>query len=181
MRYVVGGFMRSGTSMMMKCLEAGGLEALYSDETESLQGMRYRGGGYEPNVGGFYEGFGGEIGHGQVVKRLKRSPLLLNEKVYSVLIMRRESEEIRQSAQAIFNKDLPRGYGVQANKTMDEVESKLKTRSNIILFSLNYRDVVGNPIDAFTRLNWPIDIESAANVVDKTQCRYKKEYLDEGA
>ena len=36
MIYVVTGYWRTGTSMMMKCLEAGGLDALYRKRTDSV-------------------------------------------------------------------------------------------------------------------------------------------------
>ena len=36
MIFIVSGFMRTGTSMMMKCLEAGGLEAVFNPTRERM-------------------------------------------------------------------------------------------------------------------------------------------------
>ena len=52
--YVVSGFMRTGTSMMMKALEAGGLEACYRQSREEMR-LRFADEHYDPNVGGLYE------------------------------------------------------------------------------------------------------------------------------
>ena len=54
MLYIVSGFMRTGTSMMMKALEAGGLEAAYQQSREAMR-KRYADEHYDPNVGGRYE------------------------------------------------------------------------------------------------------------------------------
>ena len=52
--YVVSGFMRTGTSMMMKALEAGGLDACYKQSREEMKN-RYADEHYDPNIGGLYE------------------------------------------------------------------------------------------------------------------------------
>lgn len=52
--YVIGGFMRSGTSMMMRALEAGGMEACYRKSRDQMK-ARYADDQYDPNAGGLYE------------------------------------------------------------------------------------------------------------------------------
>jgi len=54
MIYIVTGYMRSGTSMMMQALIAGGLEADYDERRERMND-NYGDKFYRPNGGGFYE------------------------------------------------------------------------------------------------------------------------------
>ena len=52
--YVVSGFMRTGTSMMMRALEAGGMNAAYRISREKMR-EHYADEFYDPNIGGLYE------------------------------------------------------------------------------------------------------------------------------
>jgi len=52
--YVVSGFMRTGTSMIMKALESGGLDAEYKQSRDEMKN-RYSDKNYDPNIGGLYE------------------------------------------------------------------------------------------------------------------------------
>ena len=54
MIYVVSGFMRTGTSMMMKALEAGGMDASYKQSRDVMKD-HYADEYYNPNIGGLYE------------------------------------------------------------------------------------------------------------------------------
>jgi len=54
MIYVVSGYMRSGTSMMMKCLEAGGLETVFEADRDRVLKETFSKGSYVPNEQ-FYE------------------------------------------------------------------------------------------------------------------------------
>src|SRR5690606_28529169 len=49
MIYVVSGYMRCGTSMMMEALQAGGLEAAYSERRDVEMNERWGEPGYLPN------------------------------------------------------------------------------------------------------------------------------------
>jgi hypothetical protein len=187
--YVVGGFMRSGTSMMMCCLEAGGLEAVYNAKRDKAGGERWSDDDYHPNEGGFYEltveeyrapGFA-ERCEGKAVKLLRRGPLRMPEgHQCRAAIMRRDSEEIRQSAQAIFSASLPRRYGDDANRMIDGVVAELETRPNWDVQEVRYRDVVEQPLQTFESLDWPIDPAAAASVVAPSLCRYRREELHVG-
>ncbi len=53
MIYLVSGDMRTGTSMMMQALEAGGLEAVYNENRDRMN-QQYGDKDYQPNGGGFY-------------------------------------------------------------------------------------------------------------------------------
>lgn len=189
MIYLVGGFMRSGTSMMMRCLEAGGLEAVYSTERDAENEARWADDKYHPNEGGFCELRAYEYRdpglldrcEGKLVKCLRRGPLRLPEgRQYSIIIMRRDGEEIRQSAQAIFSADLPRSYGDEANRLIDGVAAELRKRPNWHVQQVKYRDVVECPRLVFRALDWPIDADRAAAVVRPELCRFRREALHVG-
>src|SRR5690348_4299457 len=53
--YVVSGFPRSGTSMMMRCLEAGGIPCVYDTRGDEARNRNTLIPGYVPNPHGFYE------------------------------------------------------------------------------------------------------------------------------
>ena len=52
--YFVSGFMRSGTSMMMACLEAGGMDVAHREQRNQML-EQYSDENYSPNEGGLYE------------------------------------------------------------------------------------------------------------------------------
>ena len=54
MLYVVSGFKRTGTSMMMHALIAGGLDGVYSEQRQHITD-KIPEGEYNPNPNGFYE------------------------------------------------------------------------------------------------------------------------------
>ena len=101
MIHIVSGFMRSGTSMMMRALESGGMDACYrgsrddliekhSDEHYSpnpalyeLERKDYR----DPNFPDGYEG--------KLIKCLAPGMFRLKVGEYRIIFMRRDYEEIR--------------------------------------------------------------------------------------
>ena len=109
--FIVSGFPRSGTSMMMDCLKVGGMEIMSSPKRDGLN-KKVSDDSYKMNPDSLHELSMQDI----------RNPWLLRENVgkvikipsvflpmvripfgteYSVVYMWRDSEEIRQSAQAI--------------------------------------------------------------------------------
>jgi len=52
--YVVSGFMRTGTSMMMRALENAGMNASYKQSRDEMK-SRFADEFYDPNIGGLYE------------------------------------------------------------------------------------------------------------------------------
>ena len=52
--YIVSGYMRSGTSMMMKVLEGAGMSARYNREKDAVLEAKYGREDYHPNPGGFF-------------------------------------------------------------------------------------------------------------------------------
>lgn len=189
--YFVSGFMRSGTSMMMRALEAGGLDAVHNPVRNRLV-EHHSDKFYSPNSGGLYEltstqyqewGFPQRY-KGKLVKCLYGGILRLAAvDDFKVVFMRRDAEEIRQSYEAFFGTALPFG----AAGVDDRLGLSLRTlrqRRDIDVVELQYRDVVSDPLawmNLLRQRGWPIDAEKAAAVVDPQQCRFRLETLTVGA
>jgi len=191
MLYVVSGFMRTGTSMMMRALEAGGLEACYQQSRDQMKD-RFADEYYDPNIGGLYELERHDYRHpefprqfeGKLIKALNKGIITMNvmQGGIRVVFMRRDKEEIRQSYEAFFNRHLNSVDNLDSQ--MERIIEQIKNRKDVVsIHTLWYRDVVDNPLRAFQCLEtdgWPIDPQKAAGVVDPKYCRFRYENLTVG-
>lgn len=181
---VVSGIPRSGTSMMMKILEAGGIEPLI-DNIRTPD---------NDNPKGYYEF--------ERVKELKSDkewlPLANGKSVkvismllehlplkytYKVIFMIREMKEILNSQQKMLvNQDKPANSKPQQavlaqlySKHLHSIESWLAEQPNFDVLYLNYNEVLGNPKKYCTKINEflrnRLDETVAAEAVDKTLYR----------
>ena len=184
MIYVVSGFMRSGTSMMMECLEAGGMEVAWSQQRNWLN--KHRSDDlYSPNPNGLYELEINELASGRYLETCRDKlvkfvvPWLrwLQKASYKTVFMLRDSEEIRQSCEASF------GLRLKAEAIERRVEKALhllRFRKDVQLQEVQYKDVLENPLSVFSALDWPIDASKAAEKVDATKYRFRLERLTVG-
>lgn len=190
MIYLVTGYMRSGTSMMMQSLIAGGLEALYDERRENMN-KSYGDEHYKPNAKGFYEPsymeyrkFGFPKMHdGKLLKVLRGGVPMLAVADYLVILMRRHPEEIRQSYEAFFGGKADMVILNNYEERLTNTEEMIRNRRDMNLTCLDYRTVVDDPNLAFETLRengWPIDVDVAAANVDPTQCRFRLELLEVG-
>ena len=188
--YVVSGFMRTGTSMMMRALEAGGMDACYKQSREVMR-KRFADEHYDPNVGGLYElerkdyrepGFPRKY-RGKLIKALGMGvPGMAVMPAIRVVFMRRDPEEIRQSYAAFFGQDL-QGIDTLNNRMQDVLERIRNRRDVISMHVFWYRQVLHWPLHNFTTLQsegWPIDVTKAVAIVDPDLCRYRHENLTVG-
>ena len=189
MIYVVTGYMRTGTSMMMKCLGAGGLELMY-DELWDARNEKYGDEHYQPNRGGFYElslvqmfsrTFVKDT-DGKLVKVLRQAAFRLPEHEYRIVVMWRDPEESRQSYEALFDQPWPLGDipPEEFRASWERFVQALSDRSDMAVKTLNRRDVVFQPRGALSSLGWPIDVDKAAAEVDPAQYRFRLERLTVG-
>jgi hypothetical protein len=189
--YVVSGFMRTGSSMMMKALETGGMDTEYKQSRDEMKD-HFADEHYDPNIGGLYElerqdyrafGFPRKY-KGKLIKALNTGipRMTVMSSGIRVVFMRRDPEEIRQSYDAFFNKQLQNINHIE--RTMDLIIEQIKNRKDVISMDVFwYREVVNNPSYYFQLLRnhgWPIDIDKAASVIDPKYCRFKKENLTIG-
>ena len=179
MIYVVSGHPRSGTSMMMAALEAGGLKVVASASREALNRPD---GPYKPNHGGLYEPAVHEMWQpgwprkheGCALKVVVQWLRHLAVHEYRVVMMERDPEEIRQSYRAT-------GLETTAERIeqeMNEAYATLQNRADVKhVRTLWYADVLADPLRALSSLCWPIDARQAAKVVDPEQYRFRRERL----
>ena len=189
--YVVSGFMRTGTSMMMRALEAGGMDACYKQSRDVMKN-RFADEHYDPNIGGLYElerqdyrefGFPQKY-EGKLIKALNNAVprMAVMPHGIRVVFMRRDTEEIRQSYDAFFDQQLRNINHLDRN--MEDIIERIRNRKDVLsLDVLWYRKVLESPLEHLKTLRmnaWPIDAKAAASVVDPTLCRFKLENLTVG-
>ena len=179
---IVSGLPRSGTSMMMRMLEAGGLDVVVDNIRKPD----------EDNPNGYYEfeqikkikanaSFLDHI-HGKGVKMV--STLLCDlpkNKKYKIIFMQRNLHEMLMSQKIMLQRN---GKMIQDDdqsmrrifeKHLREVTSWLSQQSHIDVIYIDYNDVIKNPlaraetVSEFLRKH--LDIEKMASVVDHTLYR----------
>lgn len=185
--------MRTGTSMVMRALEAGGMDAAYRQSREVMR-EHHADEKYDPNVGGLYElerkdyrreGFPRGY-EGKLIKALNNAVprMLPMPGGIRVVFMRRRAEEIDQSYRAFFGKRMGLWSDVQFQQYMDDIVALIRNRRDVLSCHVFwYRQVLDYPLGHFAllaRAEWPIDVDTAAAVPDPALCRYKVESLDVG-
>ena len=183
---VVSGLPRSGTSMLMKMLEAGGMKVLTDNIREADK----------DNPKGYYE-FEKvkqiekdkswlEDAEGKVVKMI--SQLLKHlppSYTYKVVFMRRKMEEILASQRKML---VRRGEATDRisdeqlaalfRKHLKRVETWLDEQSNFEVLYVSYNEILANPIDQATKISQffdgALDVEPMVDVVDPTLYRQRK-------
>ena len=176
---VVSGLPRSGTSMMMKMLEAGGIPPL-QDNVRTAD---------EDNPKGYYEfervkklpvdtaWMPEAIGKAVKIIALLLTKLPLKGYRYKVLFMRRDIEEIMKSQKQML---IRRGESTDKisdeemittyNRHLSEVLNFLEAHSCFTVFFVNYNDLMRDPNDWVPRiaafLGKEMDTEAMKAVVD---------------
>ena len=192
MIYIVGGSQRTGTSMVMRALMAGGLTADFDPKRDAMN-ERHGDEHYKPNAGGFYElqraqyqAIGFPRAHeGKLIKILNEGILKIAprspEDPYRIVFMRRDPEEMRQSWEAFFG---PQAVHPGLRVSMDDILGVLHLRADCVVVSPEYRAVVAAPLAVFEYLaaqGWPIDPEAAVATIDPALCHMRREELAVGA
>jgi hypothetical protein len=183
MLHIVSGFMRSGTSMMMQALEAGGMQAVYSPKRDQEMNARWGQPDYLPNDS-YYELDGedylrGDLGaryDGKLIKCLWGGILRLPPGDYRVVFMRRPAAEIRVSLLAFFGDDYAARQYPDLDKAMDGIVEILKDRKSFRSVDVvHYHDVLRQPEAVFRRLagnGWPISASKAAAIPSRDKARF---------
>lgn len=183
---IVSGLPRSGTSMMMKMLEAGGIPVLIDNIRKAD----------DDNPRGYYEF--------ERVKQIKTDTAWLEEArgkavkmvsallkhlpggySYRVIFMRRNMEEILASQQRMLerqgkptddvsNERLAKLY----EQHLKEMETWIAEQSNIDVLYISYNDMLQDPIGKAKEVNRFLDdalsVDRVVGVVDKTLYRQRK-------
>ena len=176
MIYIVSGYMRSGTSMMMRALEAGGMDAAYSVERDARMNEKWGDPDYKPNESyleldpeDYQNPDFPSAYEGRLIKCLWGGMLRLRPVTqYRVIFMRRDPAAIRRSLTAFFGEPIEHSQGVDFVRQLDNIVAILRDRRSVVDVSeLHYADVVDDPHTVFqglARSGWPIDPGKAASV-----------------
>ena len=182
---IVSGLPRSGTSMMMQMLEAGGLPVLKDDIREPD----------EDNPKGYYE-FERvkqiaqdrawlDDAKGKAVKMVSALLLQLpNTYTYKVVFMRRKMQEILASQNRMLSR---KGEPTNAvgdekmallfQKHLDQVTQWIGEQPNLQVLYVNYNEVMAEPLEQLERINQflgnGLDVEKMMGVVDRTLYRQR--------
>jgi hypothetical protein len=183
---VVSGLPRSGTSMLMRMIEAGGMEIL-ADQNRVAD---------EDNPRGYYE-FGDVKGlpgntvwipdaRGKAVKII--SHLLYHlppEEQYRVIFINRDMTEILASQKKMLERRGIAATGpsdtIMAGKFsahLDQISTWLTAQKHITVLSVQYKDILASPHDEVGRvvsfLELPLDHEAMKSAVDKSLYRNRR-------
>lgn len=197
--YLISSFRRSGSSMMARCLEGGGMNVLKYDGNDHQFNIPFGDSTYIPNPNGFFsiEGyldFGTpsfyEDNKGRVLKvprmwlsatgKENNDATRLPDGRYKLIMMVRDQEEILASYRSF----IPlRHWGMVEVSVhlMDLIKNAtydvLNNRGDFEILEINYKDVIEKPLEIFHRIKdfgFPIDPELAANLVDSSLYRHRK-------
>jgi len=183
--YLVSGFDRSGTSMMMRCLITGGLVGVH-DHFQDMSNMIPDDPNYHPNPNGFYglritefnrPDFVEEY-NGKLIKCPWRNLRKLPRHDYNIVFMLRDPYEIRTS----MNKFIPTGWKSDRAYTyiydwlVPAILEKLRSRGDMMIQTILYADVVSSPQKEFDKLQLPINSSKAAFMVQPELYRFRVGY-----
>lgn len=184
MIYIVSGYMRSGTSMMMQALESGGMRAVYSAQRDERMNRRWGDPDYKPNehyyeleAEDYQDASFPSAYEGKLIKCLWGGMLRLRPVTkYRVIFMRRGAQEIRRSLTAFFGQPTKSAQDVNFQKRLDNVASILRDRRSVLsVHEVQYVDVVSNPFPVFKMLaneGWLIDPEKSAQIPHRSRMRF---------
>lgn len=190
--YIVSGFMRSGTSMMMDCLRAGGMDLAFNEKRDVMN-TQFGDADYQPNPHGFYELGRAEYQQenfplmykGKLLKclfgGLTRMPNPGGKGKLKVVWMWRDPEEIRQSYEAFFDQPPPKTLEQWPNLFNEIIE--MCRKAGMEIHEIWFKDVVANPVNEFEKLRdfgFPFDVEEAVKRVDPTLYRFQMDNLTQG-
>ncbi len=185
--YVVSGLPRSGTSMMMKMLEAGGLKPLTDNiraaDDDNLQGY------FEfERVKAMKDGDTAWVGEaqGKVVKVISALlEYLPPDYTYKIIFMEREMMEILASQRKMLERRGKPGNPAEDGKFaemygrhLDKVKTWLFGRGNIEVLYVRYNEMVKNPAalaaDVAAFLETPMDVKAMTAVPQDQLYRQRK-------
>ncbi|MCX7696481.1 MAG: alkaline phosphatase family protein [Bacteroidales bacterium] len=178
---VVSGLPRSGTSLMMQMLEAGGMRIL----TDNLRKPD------EHNPRGYYEYEPVKNLHkdnsfmkeaiGKAVKIIAQLlPYIPLDYKYKIIFMHRDMNEILQSQQKMLGRDpsiFPSGLANIFQKQLQVVDNWIKEHPEFEILHVNHQDVIKQPFAVASKINefldYSLDTYNMIKVVDPNLYRNK--------
>lgn len=185
--YIVSGFERSGTSMMMQVLAAGGVPIAYDDTRRKDQ----------HNQNGYFELYGGKIinklidntlslsaFHGKFIKITAYGLLHLPVGKYKIIYLQRNIEEILDSMECMMQSmDYHR---IETRQSLQKLNSKLlhdlSQREDLHWIQMNYNSIIEDPVTNIQKIKnfigpYCFDTNAMIQAVDKKLYRQRKKPL----
>lgn len=172
---IVSGLRRSGTSLLMQMLQAGGADVLFDDEKPA---DKHNPNGYfeyapvktlEKNIDWLQDVQGKAIK--VPAKQLKHLPKEYN---YRVIFLERDMDEILHSTQQAKGQKteaFPLVLAQQLEKQLNAVKKHIEKQPQFEVLYMNYTDILENPTDEAIKienfLGLGLDIQNTAKVIDK--------------
>ena len=198
--YIVSGIMRSGSSMIMKALIEGGMDAAYDPNRDKANNAdtEYKGETYVVNPGGYFE-MSPELynrdkldelieqARGKLIKFLIPGVLEVSvpeDVKLKIILMLRDPDEIDKSWKVSFKDISPETYGFDLRFygfTMKDAIDFFEEEMGADVLAVVYNKVLKNPKKEFRIIRdegWPIRPTQAAKAIDTSLYRVKKEELE---
>ena len=186
---IVSGLPRSGTSMIMQMLKAGGLEIFTDDirttDTNNPKGYLE----HEKVKATARDNSWVNDANEKVVKVVAPLlPFLPDSYNYKIIFMQREMDEVLRSQQVMLGHHravrldaYPVALADAFNKQLEKADAWIARTPAAEVLKLNYADVIANPLDAAetiaTFLDEDMETEKMAEVVDAALYRNKKDII----
>jgi hypothetical protein len=185
--YIVSGYPRSGTSMMMDALITGGLDGAYSSPKVPRSNNNAV---YSPNPNGFFELVNNEQQEpwhpkkfaGKVMKAIYGILPQLAPGNYKVIFMLRNPEEIRASNAKMSKRTRPLNRALTDEDYFSKMSHYLSIadlRPDMEALQVWYPAVLADPTTQFERIRdfgIPIDPEAAASIVNPKLYRNRSDH-----
>jgi hypothetical protein len=184
--YIVSGLERSGTSMLMQILDAGGIPSDFDQDSRPPD---------DDNPRGYFELEGGKIISKLMNKKFSFEPYkgkfikitayglkFLPEGKYKVIYSQRNIEEILDSMEkmAKIQDENREDTRIVFTKLNDMIINQIKEREDIEVLFVNYNEIVANPTENVTKIynflnSTDFDLERMIATVDKSLYRKRRQ------
>jgi len=184
--YIVSGLERSGTSMLMQILDAGGIPSDFDQDSRPPD---------DDNPRGYFEFGGGKIINklmnnefsfepfkGKFIKITAYGLKFLPKGDYKVIYSQRNIEEILDSMEkmARIQDENREDTRIVFTKLNDMIISQIKEREDIDVLFMNYNEIVANPAENVTKIydflnSTEFDLERMIAAIDKSLYRKRQQ------
>jgi hypothetical protein len=184
--YIVSGLERSGTSMLMQILDAGGIPSAFDQSSRPPD---------DDNPRGYYELEGGKIINklmneefsfepykGMFIKITAYGLKFLPKGNYKIIYSQRNIEEILDSMEkmAKIQDDNRNDTRVVFTKLNDMIIQRIKEREDTDVLFVNYNEIVSNPAENVKKIydflgSKEFDLEKMITSVDKSLYRKRRQ------
>ncbi len=170
MIYIVSGFMRTGTTMMMEALTAGGLTPLHPELLDEHQEL--------PQATTTHAIVNPHIADNTLFKCMVNGVTQAAAWDWQIVVMQRGFGEILASYKDFYGPGQFVPNREELHALMSYSAGQMRNRRDMKNIVFQYQEVLTNPVEAFGLLKergWPIDVNKAAAIVEPDKCHHRSE------